>query len=580
MRTPLLGEGEFPASSSVPVGGRIPGATSPRLDGESAPRPAPDGSLRLNRQRMHPYPARVTLDEALAELGIDRDADSDGARRAYLRLLKTRKPETDPEGFMRLRAAYELVKSNVAFLEAFRPRRPAASEPIAATIEPSAEGIEAPVEGIEAPVEGIEAPAEGIEASAEGAAPSAEGAAPSAEGDAPSAEGDAPSGDRIEAPAAGIHLPWAAETPLAEDEEAPVAHGNIAVMQALLARGDYPKAAVEARLILAAAKDRLDRPDPPVLSLLRLMLELHRVAEPATAREVSAAFAAWLAATGQESKLIRGHAAVLWTLVRELDGLKKRLPDSVRTLIARAALDGDLGLAKPALESFRRQVPSIASAAGALMRRKAPVIAAAVADTLDPPVSVEPPFARTARMPPTNSSSGRGIWFILMVIMAVVRILLAIGRSSTPTTYAPSYADPPPAYAKPSEWPSMTDDAGEMDAEMRVALRRKATLRGNSIWATTPSYSPLRPLFGAAVAALDEDDCAKLIDAMKDIRDERTRSEATTTSTRDSAIVLFAVDVARYCSSASASGVRVRAGADAGMDAGSGDAGRHGKTLK
>jgi hypothetical protein len=518
----------------------------------------------------------VTLDEAFAELGIDNDAGSDGARRAYLRLLKTRKPETDPEGFMRLRTAYELVKSNLAFFEGFRPREPAASERAAATIEPSTEGIEAPAEGVEPSAAGADASAEGREASADGASPSAEGTEPSADGVDPSA-------DDIEAPAEGIHLPWAAESPEGEDEhedeheKAPVEHGNVAVMEGLVARGAYDKAAVEALSILAAAKDRLDRPEPPALVLLRLMLGLHRVGEPAKAREVSAAFAAWLAATGQESTRIRGHAAVLWTLVRELDGLKKGFPASVRTLIAQAALDGDLGLAAPDLERFRRQQPLAAATAGALLRRKAPVIAAALADALDPPVAVDPPFARTARTPPSNSSSGRGIWFILMVIMAVVRILLAIGRSSTPTTYAPSYAEPPPAYEKPSEWPSMTDDGVAMDPEMRAALRRKATLRGNTLWATTPSYSPLRPLFGAAIAGLDADDCPRLIEAMKDIRDERTRSQATLTSARDSAIVLFAVDVARYCNSGSSSGA---AGVRAGVDAGSGDAGRHGKTLK
>jgi len=52
----------------------------------------------------------VTLEEAFVELGLDPDADRDGVRRAYLRLLKTRKPEADPEGFMRLRTAYERVK--------------------------------------------------------------------------------------------------------------------------------------------------------------------------------------------------------------------------------------------------------------------------------------------------------------------------------------------------------------------------------------------------------------------------------------------------------------------------------------
>ena len=51
----------------------------------------------------------MTRDEALRELGIDASATPEEARRAYLRGIKTRKPETDPEGFRRLREAYELL---------------------------------------------------------------------------------------------------------------------------------------------------------------------------------------------------------------------------------------------------------------------------------------------------------------------------------------------------------------------------------------------------------------------------------------------------------------------------------------
>lgn len=476
----------------------------------------------------------MTLDEALAELGIDHDAGSDGARRAYLRLLKTRKPETDPEGFMRLRTAYELVKSDLPFFEAFRAREPA--EPKAA-IEPVEVAVE-PIEVAKIEVEPVKVEVEPLE---------------------------------VEVPAADPVI-----VPPSEDADAPVHRGDIALMEALLARSAYQKAATQALLILAGATNRLDQPDPPVLSCLRLMLGLHRVAEPTKAREVSAAFTTWLAATGQESTRIRGHAAVLWTLVRELDGMKKGLPDGVRTAIAHAALAGDLAEAKPDLARFRGKQPVAAEAAGGILRRKAPVIAAALADALDPPRPVGVLFGRAAR-PARDDGSKKGYWFIPMVAIGLLRILFAVGRSTTPTTYAPSYADPPPAYEKPSEWPSMTDDAGEMDPEMRVALRRKASLRGNTLWASVPSYSPLRPLFGAAIAALDEDDCVKLIAALKDIGAERTRTQATITSARDSMIVLFAIDVARYCgSSRTAVGDR----ADAGGDAGAGDAGRHGKTLK
>lgn len=58
-----------------------------------------------------PYAGAVHVSEAFEELGLDATASNDDIRRAYLRLLKTRKPEHDPEGFKRLREAYELSKS-------------------------------------------------------------------------------------------------------------------------------------------------------------------------------------------------------------------------------------------------------------------------------------------------------------------------------------------------------------------------------------------------------------------------------------------------------------------------------------
>jgi hypothetical protein len=60
----------------------------------------------------------VTREEALAELGLDPDSDADSTRRAYLRLIKERRPESDPEGFQRAREAYEIARAAAAF-EAF-----------------------------------------------------------------------------------------------------------------------------------------------------------------------------------------------------------------------------------------------------------------------------------------------------------------------------------------------------------------------------------------------------------------------------------------------------------------------------
>jgi hypothetical protein len=74
----------------------------------------------------------VTLDEARAELGLDAAATPDESRRAYLRGIKTRRPETDPEGFRRLREAFERVLTVSAAPEAppgERVRHDAGSDP-------------------------------------------------------------------------------------------------------------------------------------------------------------------------------------------------------------------------------------------------------------------------------------------------------------------------------------------------------------------------------------------------------------------------------------------------------------------
>jgi curved DNA-binding protein CbpA len=52
----------------------------------------------------------MTVDEALREIGVAPGSNQEEIRRAYLRLVKVRKPETDPEGFRRLREAFELLR--------------------------------------------------------------------------------------------------------------------------------------------------------------------------------------------------------------------------------------------------------------------------------------------------------------------------------------------------------------------------------------------------------------------------------------------------------------------------------------
>ncbi|NOY91149.1 MAG: J domain-containing protein [Deltaproteobacteria bacterium] len=57
----------------------------------------------------------MTLDEARELLELGADADGRAIRRAYLRAVKRHSPERDPEGFARVREAFELCRVHVAW---------------------------------------------------------------------------------------------------------------------------------------------------------------------------------------------------------------------------------------------------------------------------------------------------------------------------------------------------------------------------------------------------------------------------------------------------------------------------------
>jgi hypothetical protein len=94
-------------------------------------------------------PAEVVA--ALAELGLPLETPSQDLRRAYLRVIKVRKPEVDPEGFRRAREAFDLLTRwfhDVAEAERVGPRPEAAPRADGAVLaEPSTqEAATAPLE--------------------------------------------------------------------------------------------------------------------------------------------------------------------------------------------------------------------------------------------------------------------------------------------------------------------------------------------------------------------------------------------------------------------------------------------------
>lgn len=331
----------------------------------------------------------MTFDEALAELGIAADAGPDHARRAYLRLLKTRKPEVDPQGFMRLREAYDLVKGELAmrevFLRVFAEARPLEVD----ATEPGREEPDPP-------------PAE-----------------PAVE-DHDAGRGElAPEPPTPAEPAVGA---VAAADRGAPAEEPP----SVEAVQALLDAGLHMPAAHElGRLLDAAALDA--RIGAPSIHLtLRILLALHAEGDLDAARTLHQRVRSWLHRSGQEARVLRGEAAAVWAVACELDTLPADLPKEMREIMARAASDGELGQAVVPLAFMQMERPAQAREVARALRTHAPVLAGAFAGALEgglKPAS-EPAPQRTSRW------SG---WVIAVIIMAVLRLVMVVGKSSTPT---------------------------------------------------------------------------------------------------------------------------------------------------
>jgi hypothetical protein len=320
----------------------------------------------------------VTLADAWRELGLEPGADPETVRRAYLRLVKTRKPEQDPAGFQRLRDAYEIARAGGIFetMVIARTRRDGVPGP-----SPSADGPSGPP-------------------------PST---APDAPGDAPGA-GDAferfvrasallpPSADQSErlkvAREAVVALPddprahWLLASALSrsDSEEALAEALRLAwrkgwpeFLEALLIRvpdrtkrdeveaafaSDRPAlrlaaAAVAARwasrraarvvedLCRTATDATLDAKRDhvrslPIAEMLDVVLALQVAGAVDPAAEAQAALRACLHDSGRELALLQTPLGHVWMLAEEIDGLPREFPPLLREAFARGTRGGDL----------------------------------------------------------------------------------------------------------------------------------------------------------------------------------------------------------------------------------------------
>ena len=333
----------------------------------------------------------MTLTDAWKELGVDPGADAETVRRAYLRLIKTRKPESDPAGFQRAREAYEIAR---------------ASGDLESIASGSARRHHAPV-FFEGPPAG-----EATETAGSSDSRREPAAAPPGSGDRPQADiifdgftsawnsvpASADQRQRLEiAREAVAVLPddprahWllvttlsrlGPDTALAEALRAGWRAGWPEFLEALLVRlpGRATREEIDAgfalsdpatRLAAAAAavgwdprragglvvelcRTAMDAPldargdqvrDLPIPRLLDVILALHAAGAVDAAVEAQAALRSCLQESGLELALVHGPLGGIWTLTEEIGALPPEFPQTLRTAFAIATRTGDLSSA-------------------------------------------------------------------------------------------------------------------------------------------------------------------------------------------------------------------------------------------
>lgn len=308
----------------------------------------------------------MTIEEAFEEIGIPPGNGPDEIRRAYLRKLKTRKPEVDPEGFRRLREAFELLSENAQVISRVAAARPL--EPVPTVREPESPSAIAVPDSFDFPglsrrLASCENPEERLELLRE-------------------AVREHPREERLrwwlvtELEEVGLHAELLALLRHFDAEGFPdffehlarqfphtLHPGDIARLQE---KGDPESLALAAEAWLLRG-----RPEPAVESLLRamevaettgdahapdperLLLFLVRLQARGSLNEAArlqTRFADRLRKAGRELDLLSPDSAAVWQIAQELALLSPSFPARMRAAIGKAVVDGSPEMAIPVLQ--------------------------------------------------------------------------------------------------------------------------------------------------------------------------------------------------------------------------------------
>lgn len=336
----------------------------------------------------------MDFQEALRELEVDADPGGDAVRRAYLRKLKTRKPETDPEGFARLRQAYETVLAAREGREGPRTQAAPRDEPAESAPEPGPAPASAlPQEVLERfraefralpPDAPLDAPVEVARRAVEALQDAVEPRqwlvkallAANRTQEALAAYRDAYRQGHV-----GFLAELSQRFPQALDDTEIELLGKAAphrflwmLADDLLELEEVERASKVARVAFDKMGTGPEEPPPPPRWFVQLVLLLHMNGHPGTGRELARRYVAWMQGEGLLGAFEGEEVARFWPLVLELGALPDSFSGTLRRSLARVVLDGHVHSARSAFQALAKAQPQEAAAAVHLLREHAPLL--------------------------------------------------------------------------------------------------------------------------------------------------------------------------------------------------------------
>ncbi|RKH89792.1 hypothetical protein D7Y21_09355 [Corallococcus sp. AB045] len=397
----------------------------------------------------------MDIDEALRELGVDADPGDETVRRAYLRQLKTRKPETDPEGFARLREAYETVLAIREGRAAPRTRAEPLASPVRTAESSGASETDADPEDV---LERFRAEFRALPADAPPEAP-VEVALRAVEA---LPDEEEPWRWLTSALIAGRKLPEAVaayraayrqghlvflrelvenfplelvdEDLLVLAREAPV-HFLWSLAEQLLEMGAPVPAARCSLHALGRTEGRLPTLPLPTIWFAKLVLGLHAQSRPDLAVEVTRHCWAWLQVKVIAEDIGHPETASLWRSAEQLNALPVGFSPDLRILLANAALGDDLDSVREAYQHLLAQAPEKTREAADIVSRQTPDLSSLLGLPTRPLNESDAYWSRVLTFQLVKG--------LLLVVFILLPVVLTSYCSHRRTVASPSTREPP-----------------------------------------------------------------------------------------------------------------------------------------